>query len=345
MLNTKLSIVSTPRSMQSLLGNSSSTMWVGALSFEERCVASLSKLSGEDLRVNAAVALGYSTQVNPSSDDQARRARNLEILSDLKSKAYDEEIRLVRIDAYSFQGLQDAMEDLIARDNPKFVIFDVSCMTKIHVLALAAMLSRSQLRFEWSVCYSIPENYGNLSEPHRKSGWRDIIVAPLAETALLFNEAHSRGIIMPGHEADRLILGLAELEPSGGLILLVNTPNRPDLRYLSERNNHKIMRQLTRLRSSDWVIKIVGLVDLDNLARYAKEQINIAKEFDAPVILFPYGPKLLLFFVALQLSSEYPEASWFVYPIPAAYDINYSEGIESTLWLVNETVETSHFVV
>ena len=53
----------------------------------------------------------------------------------------------------------------------------------------------------------------------------------------------------------------------------------------------------------------------------------------APVILFPYGPKPLIFVSAFELALEYPEASWFVYPIPSAYDTAYSEGIDETVWL------------
>jgi len=175
----------------------------------------------------------------------------------------------------------------------------------------------------------------NLGDQKRKpSGWKDVLIAPLAETAALLNEAHSRGIIIPGHEADRLILGLAELEPSGGLILLMATPERPDLYELSIRNNRRVISQLTSMRSASWSRKILDWDDFEGLKESVAREIEAAREYDAPVILFPFGPKSFLFLTALSLAAAYPEASWFVYPIPTSYDVNYSEGLERTTWLV-----------
>lgn len=208
------------------------------------------------------------------------------------------------------------------------------------MLALAAILAQGKHRFDWAVAYTAPENYGTLvntpSSTKKGAGWRDIIVAPLADTASLFNESHSRGIIMTGHEADRLIVGLAELEPSGGLIINTDTPHRPDLRYMSERLNRKIIRQLTRMRASNWETKVIGMSDFSGLKKCISRELVLAQEYRAPIIFFPYGPKSLLFAIAMQLSSEYPSASWFVYPVPSSYDVNYTEGIESTIWLTQE---------
>jgi hypothetical protein len=122
-------------------------------------------------------------------------------------------------------------------------VYDISCVTKIHTLALAAELHASGDDVRWCLAYSLPEAY-NLADLGGKHdiGWQDIVVAPLAETAALFNEADGRGVIIPGHEGDRLVVALGELEPAGGVITVAETVGRPDLRALTERRNLKIMR-------------------------------------------------------------------------------------------------------
>jgi hypothetical protein len=64
-----------------------------------------------------------------------------------------------------------------------------------------------------------------------------------------------------------------------------------------------------------------------------ESQIELATQADAPVVLFPYGPKSMLFLVAISLCVGYPEASWFVYPTPYGYPLDYSDGVERTIWL------------
>lgn len=328
------SINVSPDVIKEFFKNSNKTLWFGALSFEARCYASVSALRNIDMHITEGIALNYKSQINPPKDGKESRDKNWKTLSGFKGNVFLKDIiQSDFISPYSFQEFQYYLERIVEKFNPEFVIFDITCFTKIHTLALAVSLSQTNLNFKWVIAYSTPENYGNLDNTFKACGWKDIIVAPLAETALLFNEAHSRGIIIPGHEADRLILALAEIEPSGGLILITDTFRRPDLRILSERKNRKIIRQLTSMRSSDWSTNIINLSDFSLLQKYIQSQIDIAKKYKAPVIFFPFGPKSVLFFTAFQLCLEYSEAAWFVYPIPAGYDIDYSEGIENTFWL------------
>jgi len=206
-------------------------------------------------------------------------------------------------------------------------------MTKLHVMALAAAVAEWPKDIPWVVAYTVPENYGHMGKSGRTPGWRDVIVAPLADTAALKNEEQGRGLIVPGHESDRLIVALAEIEPSSGVILVADTPKRPDLRMLSERVNQKILRQLTRKRLGEWITNVVGLAAFSELAAVMGTQIRRASSEGAPILLFPFGPKSLIFSVALQLASKYPESSWFVYPIPFSYDLDYSDGIGQIVWL------------
>lgn len=308
------------------------TLWVGFLSFEDRCVASLSDLQGHGLQVTKGIVFDYSTRVEPSNEAESIRDNNWSIMKQYGNAVFKNGLVRNSSDPYAFQELQNNLKKIISDDEFNFVIFDITCMTKIHALALAAALAQWEYQFKWTIAYSLPENYRFLEGAYNAPGWRDVIVAPLAETAHLFNETASRGIILPGHEADRLIVALGEIESSGGLIVVSQTERRPDLQRVCERTNQKIIRQLMRMRSSVWTKEHILTNDIERLKICVNKEIKKAREKDAPVILFPYGPKPLIFFSAMELCYAYPDASWFVYPIPMGYDAGYSEGIEKTLW-------------
>jgi hypothetical protein len=324
-------------SLRRCFENSRRRLWFGALSFEERCSGSLASIERNDLRVDKMIALEYSIDPHPMTEGRERIRKNKDILQDFNDRLCAEELEFKRIDSYSFQGLQEIVETAVESPDD-FIIFDITCMTKIHALALAATLAQIGSSCKWAIAYSTPENYGNLGGLTKGFGWQDIIIAPLAETASLYNEANGRGIIITGHEADRLIVALGELEPTGGVIVVPDTPKRPDLRYVSTRINSKIVRQLTGMRLQSWTRHVVSIDDLAKLRSCISREVDLARRYEAPVMLFPYGPKSLIFFSALQLSSEYPEASWFVYPILSTHFVSYSEGIENTMWLMPKTV-------
>jgi hypothetical protein len=318
---------------EALRARSEPSLWLGALSFEERCTSSFLSLAANSYKVTDAMLLTYATEVHPSIESAERQNRYLATMRTAQYEVSAHGLLETNVDPYSFHQFQTTVASRIQESRAKTLVIDITCLTKIHTLALAALLTDSNDDLNWVAVYSTPENYGNLGESTKSPGWRDIIIAPLAETAMLLNEARGRGVVIPGHEADRLVVALNELEPSGGLILVADTYRRPDLRRMSERFNRKVIRQLTKMRASNWAKEHIALTDSTRLSSYMSHEIHMARVHQAPVILFPYGPKMLVFFAALQLCSEYPEGSWFVYPVPASYDVNYSEGVDRTFWL------------
>ena len=329
--------VETIDTVSSSLKTAKRSVWVGAMSFEERCIGSLLALSAVEAKFDDVVVLSYPTTVQPLSEDIEARAKNLEKFEDLKASISRTGFQHMAIEAYSFSAMQQLLQDIIGR-NPDVIVFDVTCMTKVHTLALAATLAIQPVNVRWVIAYSIPENYGTLESRRRWSGWRDLIVVPLAESATLSNEGHGRGIIIPGHEADRLVVALAEVEPPGGVILMMETPARPDLRQVSVQHNRKIIRQLRSMRSSDWSERTISVEQYILLRGCIAGQISAAAKFEAPLILFPFGAKSFIFVAGFVLALEYPQGSWFVYPIPSTYDVNYSEGIDRIVWLSRESL-------
>lgn len=310
-------------------------LWVGALSFEERCKASIIELAKHNIKLKEGIFLDYRTKIYPPTEAEEQRNLIWDELQILGEEVFLDGIRKEDISPYLFQSFENFLENKIENSSISALIIDITCLTKIHAIAAASILARVKMPNKWGFTYSIPENYGTLDSSGKElPAWRDIIIAPLAETGLLFYEESGRGIIIPGHEADRLIISLGEIEPAGGIIIIAHTQNRPDLKYLTLRKNQQTISQLTKRLKNNWEKQLISITDLPQLCILVRREIELARQHMAPVILFPFGPKSILFAVAYLLTLEYSESSWFVYPIPTYYDADYSSGIEKTFWFL-----------
>ena len=192
-------------------------LWIGALSFEERCTASLAHLLRTAQPPASAVLFDYATAVYPAAQDRDRRRRNRNLLEAACERADPAvPLELVTVEPYFYRAAQRAVQTQIAVLQPDQVILDVSCLTKIHVIALThpAIFASSQ---HWELAYTMPETYGHLeTSKETGGGWKDVLVLPVGEPLEIANESEARGIVLAGHEGDRLIIALSELEPASG---------------------------------------------------------------------------------------------------------------------------------
>lgn len=306
--------------------------WLGAISFEDRCIASAETLTGQGLHVDNAIVLTYATKVIQAREDREKRLANKLSLG----RSFFEKHQLREVKPYVLQEFEAVLYSEFMQSNVGLIIFDVTCLTKLHTMALAAFLARNTIPFNWIVTYTLPETYGDSNDSTGTSEWDDVLIAPFADTAQLLFENFSRGILVLGHEPSRLLVGLNEIEPASGTILIGDTTHRPELRHVCESVNRKILARLSKLRAGHWEEKVVGTYDFDQIARIVRSEIVQASIQNAPVILFPFGPKPVVFEIAYIMAREYPQSSWFVYPVPRAYDVNYSDGIGQTHWLRQE---------
>ena len=98
------------------------------------------------------------------------------------------------------------------------------------------------------------------------------------------------------------------------------------------RRNQRLVQQLGRMRTRHWSKSRVTVTELDKVERLVERVIAAAEKKEAPVILFPFGPKPVIYEIGYLLARGYPEASWFVYPVPVEYDVNYTFDIDDVLW-------------
>jgi hypothetical protein len=308
-------------------------VWFGASSFEERAATSLVRLAAHE-RIGRAVLLDYASDAWQIHESVQRRARVVSRI--VEALPIDCPLDQPTIGPYGYYDFQAKADEYIAEEEGSFLVFDISCMTKLHAIALAEVLTRRSIR-DYGIAYTLPDNYGSFGSG-RKMGWRRVIVAPLAESGRMHNEDRSRGVFLPGHEPERLIAALATFEPPGGIVLTAETTNRPDFRSVSERLHSRVFRTL--LDQHRWERVLVNQGDWRRAGELIRQQIALAAPWDAPVVLLPYGPKSLVLASALTIASRYPTGAWFAYPVPTFYDVNYSEGEGPTMWfhLTHETM-------
>lgn len=200
-----------PETISGQIQRSHNSVWLGAMSGEDRCSASVSSFAQFKLQFTYGFLIDYEAELEQPPDAKQAVSRQRDLLTNMGHSLFRQQIRTRPISPYSFQDFEVLLENILKEYSPDFMLFDITCFTKIHLLALAAALSRNISLSAWAAVYTKPEAY--LALEHAP-GWRDIIIASLGDTGILLNEAFSRGIILPGHEGDRLVVAMSEVEAS-----------------------------------------------------------------------------------------------------------------------------------
>jgi hypothetical protein len=318
---------------------------LGALSFEDRCSASLATWRNENAgAVRSAVFFSYEDRATPDLEANVVREANWRKISKI---ADSESIQISRsaIDPYSMGQLETHISAAAAEADE--VAIDLSCFTKLHLMAVARAVLRLEGRITWSVCYSSPFSYGNLNAPASRGGWQDTLVLPLGDDPSLANQGMALGLLLAGMEADRTAIAMSELEPASGLIILSRSEDRPDLQRLTLANNALLFAHLRGLRmpgplgkrilpyfpSGGWETDKIRTKDVvRDMTGCLSRVVTAAEAIRAPIILFPFGPKIVIFLASLYLAQHYPGGSWAIYPIAKTHTLDYSDGVRSTAW-------------
>lgn len=315
---------------------------LAALSFEERCLASLAAWRNRDPRhLDSAIFFSYEDRATPDLEASVVREANWD---QIKKHAAMADVQLSRypIDPYSMGDLERHMA--AASQDADEVIIDLSCFTKLHLMAAARSVLKFDPKISWSIIYSSPFSYGNLNAPTARGGWQDTLMLPLGDDPSLANQGMALGLMLAGMEADRTAIAMNDLEPASGMIILSRSQDRPDLQRLTYANNALLLAHLRGLRmpgprqrdlfpyfpSGGWELEKIRLESvIADMTRCLKRIIKAADVIGAPIILFPFGPKTVVFLASLYLAKDYPTRSWAIYPIAKTHPIDYSDGVRS----------------
>jgi hypothetical protein len=318
---------------------------LAALSFEDRCIASLAQWRATDAGVvKSAVYFSYDDQATPSLRASGARESNwLRITDTAKSSGIS--VSRCPLDPYSMGALESYI-DAAGSEYDKIVV-DLSCFTKVHLMAVARAVLKLGAGTAWSICYSSPFSYGDLNNPVARGGWQDNLVLPLGDDPSLTKQGMAVGVLLAGIEADRAAIAMSALEPASGLIVVSCTEGRPDMHRLAMANNSLLFTHLRNLRmpgplgkemlpyfpSGGWETEKVYMNNvIEGVPGCLRKVVHAAAALNAPIVLFPFGPKIVIFVASLYLARHYPAASWAIYPVPKTHPLDYSDGTRVTDW-------------
>jgi len=310
--------------------------FLGVLSFEDRCVAVANILKREGLSPTQACVTSYQTRAVPEDLDSVLRARNFGLFAlDLSCEGCRQSCPL---SPYSWNALREQMLGLLFKWKDLDLLIDITCMTRIHLFVLSSLIANGELPHERvTFVYTSPQSYN--VDGNDSLGWRDTILVPIGKNRVFRREGHARGIVLAGHDSERIGVALCELEPASGVLLFANTPRRPDFLQRSREVIRPISKRLLTLRMprqkenviqgmyDSWLEGVVDIADFEELSRHLLPQIEDARKDKGPIILFPFGPKSLSMACGIVLASTPDINSWAIYPIPDGYPVSYSSGI------------------
>jgi hypothetical protein len=318
--------------------------FIGALSFEDRAIGALLALSGKQRRL-AGVFLDYGSEATPGREAATLRNHQWDKMCVVAAEQ-NWEIERRSINPYSTSDLEEVLAS--SRESGERLVVDISCMTKVHVLASAAWLSSPDRFSGWTAAYARPKSYGRI-EGRPSVGWRGTLTLPLGETMSMSNEGLAFGWVIAGPEGARTTVALDEIEPSAGLVSVLWDPERQDLFEATMAANAASLAHLGRLRlggkrvveggiaeiwpSLGWETAEIKNDDLfGDLARQLSRILPAVSRLGAPIILYPIGPKVAVFAATSLLIQQYPLSSWAIYPAVATHPLDYSLGLKGVRW-------------
>lgn len=305
--------------------------FIGTISFEERSSAWPLFLAKRGVHPYSLYLFDYDTKVEPIRQDKLMRERCYTIFRDwFKSVLPNDSIEPL-LNAFALHELVSVTEKFLANSMHRLLLIDITCMTRVHLIALAQVLTKIKPFREVIFCYASPRSYGFQKGVYQ--GWKDTLFIPIAQGSEFRREGHARGIAFAGHYGERLSVALNELEPESGQLLYTKETGRPDLLLKARELNKFIEDRLLMLwkpgesKIPAWTVETIGIDKFKDIDIIIANELDIAEKDNSPIVIYPFGPKPLTFATLMSLAEHNGVTSIAVYPVPEKFDAGYSAGI------------------
>lgn len=313
-------------------------IWVGAVSFEQRCLGSLQALASAGFSLSSVLVVDYSTAVSPKTTALQKRKGHWAEMRRLFERMGmpNQNWSSVKVHPYRLGAFRGEIQRLLATDvfrRNHLCIIDMTCLTKAHTLALASwVMAAGGNRPDVLVAYTRSEQYGTPARHRNLSGkWLDTVLAPLELNPQMFMEK-ADGIVLLGHEGARISMALTQSSPQRALVILTTTTGMEHLQTVTRTANARLLGEVERGERPGWSVQEVNVQDIGEVYNLAKAFVSRSVSDNRRVILYPFGPKPLVFATCLAALAVNPTAVWYCYPIPKSYDVDYTMGIGTTEW-------------
>ncbi|MFV3114251.1 hypothetical protein [Gordonia amicalis] len=301
---------------------------MGASSFEPRCTNSLEVLCAAGL-VQHILVVNYETRIIPmyGRDEVAHKRAEFQGFS----------VRQRSIDYRSIHAHRiAALHGELLRIGRKFsncpIIIDVSCLTKVHAIAVAEWLSeREQSDPPVFVCYSSPESYSwDVGNSVLRGEFRELVFCPIG--GMNEDDRDPVGmrsmvdvIALLGHEGGRALYAMSGIDVERGLCVLFDDPLNETPGSVARVENSTLIGRILKNKLGDWSYFPTVNGDLSDLhTRVSRFVLNSASNRQ---VIIPLGPKVAIVQSALAALSVGHGDIWVSYPVPNSYVWPYSYGV------------------
>lgn len=321
-------------------------IWVGAVSFEDRCAASVERMP-DDAHLLAGYVIDYGTVVRPLRRSEDRRRRNRQrVLTGLHRRGAECRRRLLV--PYRMSAIRGVLDEAIAecvRTGARMVL-DVSCWTKIHSVGFAEWLLEDGERARLTdIVSTVPLQYGwQESQALVRGDYRDVVFAPVGDIVRGPLSADWRStvdvIALLGHEGVRLRLALSTLELARGLAVVSGRAAGSDVGTMATLENGEFLDDVAVGRLGSWQVLDCSPPELGQLWQTVQRFADSGRS--DRLVIIPLGPKPVVLQAALAaLTSSKGSGLWVNYPVPQGYSLDYSVGAGSTSLFCVELKEVS----
>jgi hypothetical protein len=313
------------RDVTDIIGRPDNLTWIGVLGHESRSLGSLALLLEYDAQPAKAFSVLYDTKVRPIGVAQKARERNEDRLRQF-GRARSFEWTGKRLSAYRGSDMRRLLS--LAASESSSIVIDVTCMTGLHVIAVADwLLSYPSPRV--SIAYSAPEQY--LLRSTDSVGWVATIIAPArgADPSQTIRQGpltlgrSSHGVVLAGLSSSRLEWALRQVPIDVGTMIVARSSPLDVWERFTWSDHEKLLDRTSSEIS--WGRVTQAKLDLEAI-RLHVESICDSLPSDGRLVLFPYGPRP--FTVAAYLASvgACPDRTWYCYPIPDHYQADATVG-------------------
>ena len=311
--------------------------WVGVSSFETRCLAGLLEL--KEVHIAVATVWNYSTRLHSVATTRltANRAHLTRTCERMSIPLSFHSVPAFRMSALR-RAVANAIDLCTDRGLPNLVI-DISCLTKIHAVALAEWLWERAAHTDSVrifVQYTSPLQYGWQSSQHYGGQhFSELLFAPLGSRSPRSHVGRQlEGIALLGHEGARMRYALASFRFRRGLSILTQSLGDGDALKIAENENAMFLQESSTSEASVWEQATVERGDLERVASVV-ERFRSIEDVPTRTVLFPLGPKPVVVQAALTSLESMEADVWVSYPVPANYSPSYSIGVGSSqVWEV-----------
>ena len=308
-------------------------LFVACESFEDRAVGATARL--RDYHSALAVLVSFQSRTKSAIGERKRKKNMSTLVELLEPTRTTRDLRRIRVDAYNALDLTTALgrelESAAISLAGARVTVDITCFTKIQLLFFLAFVGRRIKGGTLRLLYTQPSYYGSLDHD-LASGYEGLLVAPFRGATRAPRGDRLAVVALLGHEGLRTMHAWTEMEPELTILMKPVSVSDPELNTITMRQNEALIERALGGDPDVSMLECKTTAVVDAHKQYLSS-IDLCRRAGMSNLGFiPMGPKPLVaaFALAAVTAQEDDLPIDIVYPVPHAYDPDYSVGIGDT---------------